>query len=160
LRNIYLSIISILYDNHRGYEGNQVGWLSAASISQTLSDTLQASTKYTLSLNVGRWENSPTTNYTVVLWAGGTPLGSISKALSTIPDNKFVEETITYTSPATVTAGQQLKIQISNGIDELDFDNIRLDATPVPVPPSLWLLGSGLVGLVVLRKKFTAFLKK
>jgi uncharacterized membrane protein len=27
-------------------------------------------------------------------------------------------------------------------------------ATPVPIPPSVWLLGSGLIGLVGLRRKF------
>jgi hypothetical protein len=32
--------------------------------------------------------------------------------------------------------------------------------TATPVPPSVWLLGSGLIGLVGLRRRFTAFLKK
>ena len=31
--------------------------------------------------------------------------------------------------------------------------------TPVPIPPTAFLLGSGLVGLVGLRKRFTVFLK-
>jgi hypothetical protein len=30
---------------------------------------------------------------------------------------------------------------------------VQLDATAVPLPPSLWLLGGGLVGLVLARKK-------
>lgn len=35
-----------------------------------------------------------------------------------------------------------------------------MTAAPVPVPPSVWLLGSGLIGLVGLRRRFTAFLKR
>lgn len=31
---------------------------------------------------------------------------------------------------------------------------------PVPIPPTVWLLGSGLIGLVGLRRRFMAFLKK
>ena len=30
----------------------------------------------------------------------------------------------------------------------------------VPIPPSVWLLGSGLIGLVGLRRKFTNYLKR
>ena len=34
------------------------------------------------------------------------------------------------------------------------------DVAPVPIPPSVWLLGSGLIGLVGLRRKFTNYLKR
>ena len=41
------------------------------------------------------------------------------------------------------------------------MDNFTFNETSaVPLPPTVWLLGSGLIGLVGLRKKFTAFLKK
>ena len=36
----------------------------------------------------------------------------------------------------------------------LAFDQVALDATAVPVPGAIWLLGSGLVCLVGFRKKF------
>ena len=32
--------------------------------------------------------------------------------------------------------------------------------TPVPIPPTVWLLGRGLLGLVGLRRKFTNYLEK
>ena len=38
--------------------------------------------------------------------------------------------------------------------------NISGDASPVPVPPSVWLFGSGLVGLVGIRRRLGAYLKK
>lgn len=37
---------------------------------------------------------------------------------------------------------------------EAYFDNITLAPTPVPIPPTVWLLGAGLVGLAGLRRKF------
>jgi hypothetical protein len=37
------------------------------------------------------------------------------------------------------------------GIDNINFDE---SAAPVPVPPSIWLLGSSLFGLIGIRRKF------
>jgi hypothetical protein len=39
----------------------------------------------------------------------------------------------------------------SNGV-AFEFDNVA--ATPVPIPGAVWLLGSGLLGLIGLRRKF------
>ena len=39
------------------------------------------------------------------------------------------------------------------GSEVFAFDNIRIDASPVPVPAAVWLLGSGLVGLIGVRRK-------
>ena len=54
--------------------GNQVAWSNGGTISQTLSATLQANTKYTLGAFVGRrfGENFP--GYNIQLLAGGNPL--------------------------------------------------------------------------------------
>jgi hypothetical protein len=38
--------------------------------------------------------------------------------------------------------------------EHLDIDNINGDHCAVPVPPTVWLLGSSLLGLVGFRKKF------
>ena len=35
----------------------------------------------------------------------------------------------------------------------LTFDDITYDTTPIPIPGAVWLLGSGLIGIVTLRKK-------
>ncbi len=34
------------------------------------------------------------------------------------------------------------------------FKDLKTTDSPVPIPPSVWLLGSGLIGLVGLRRKF------
>jgi hypothetical protein len=38
-------------------------------------------------------------------------------------------------------------------VEDFDFRIDQIEVTPVPVPAAVWLLGSGLFGLVGLRKK-------
>ena len=35
-----------------------------------------------------------------------------------------------------------------------NVDNIVLEANPVPIPGAVWLLGSGLIAMVGIRRKF------
>jgi hypothetical protein len=37
------------------------------------------------------------------------------------------------------------------------FDSIKLNVSPVPIPGTLWLLGSGIIGIVGIRRKFGRF---
>ena len=37
----------------------------------------------------------------------------------------------------------------------MECGNDMINSAPVPVPPAIWLLGSGLVGLLTVRRKFT-----
>jgi hypothetical protein len=70
-----------------------------------------------------------------------------------IPEGEFRTSTVTYTSPVSVTAGQSLGIRLVNlnVVDtstpnttvanlEVNFDNIRLDATVIPEPGSASLI--------------------
>lgn len=38
--------------------------------------------------------------------------------------------------------------------DDFEFTNLYLNYTPTPIPSALWLLGSGLIGIVGIRRKF------
>jgi len=69
------------------------------------------------------------------------------------------------------TAGPQWVAGNLASVDQLTFsttekwqfamDNFTFNETSaVPLPPSVWLLGSGLIGLVGLRRKFTNYLKR
>jgi hypothetical protein len=102
-----------------------------STISQTLSDTLQPNTTYTLSVDVGRRTGFTQEAYTISLSAGAALIASTSGAQNSLPAG-WTTVTATYTSPGSVTAGQALKIQITGNGPQTMFDNVRLDATAIP----------------------------
>jgi hypothetical protein len=56
-------------------------------------------------------------------------------------------------------AGWKLTIELregTTGADNLKISESILSGTysPVPVPPAVWLLGSGLIGLIALRRRY------
>ena len=75
--------------------------------------------------------------------------------------------TVTWNDPVEVYLGNgnYMTLDLSNasfgndwwqGPDGEDCINLTVTYTHVPVPAAVWLLGSGLVGLVGLRRKFSA----
>jgi hypothetical protein len=56
----------------------------------------------------------------------------------------------------TLAAGDVISFQTnasSGSVAHFVGVNLTIDAVPVPVPPAIWLFGSGLVGLIGLRRK-------
>lgn len=134
---------------------------------QTLSETLAANTRYTLSVEVGNIESGPTESgqffdlrgfpgYRIELWAGTTLLDSDTEGTdSPIGEGVFETRTLSFTTGATHAAlGDNLEIRLFNlnldpglpddggpALDlEVDFDDVSLDATIVPLPAAAWLL--------------------
>ncbi|GCA80541.1 PEP-CTERM sorting domain-containing protein [Microcystis aeruginosa] len=133
--------------------GSQTAYSNGGTISQTLTATLQANTQYTLGAFVGqRAGGQAFPGYSIELWAGTTLLasnGSVTPAVGT-----FAPVTVNYTSGSSVPLGQSLQIRLvslSTGTSpQTNFDQITLNATPIPTPePSaiLGLLGFGLLGI-------------
>ncbi|TRV45843.1 MAG: PEP-CTERM sorting domain-containing protein [Microcystis panniformis Mp_MB_F_20051200_S9] len=141
--------------------GNQIAWSNGGTISQTLSATLQANTRYTLGAFVGRRFSAIFAGYTIRLLAGNTLLSSISNTDSgpTPAQGTFAPVSFTYTSGDIVTPGQQLTIELftpSVTAGQTNFDLITLDAaSTIPEPSAiLGLLGFGLLGIASkLRQK-------
>jgi hypothetical protein len=136
--------------------GSQIAWSNGGTISQTLSDTLQANTVYTLSAFVGNRLGLNFPGYNIELLAGNTVLASNSGV--TPSDGTFAPVTFSYTSGISVTPGQQLEIRLTSlsGFQaQTNFDNITLDAASIPEPSAiLGLLGFGLLGIASkLRQK-------
>ncbi len=142
-------------------------------LTQVLSDTLQPNTQYTLQVEIGNIASGTSlggqsfnldgfSGYRVDLLAGGVVLASDDNSLfGTIPDGEFGTSTIVFTSGANVPASDNLEIRLVNlneidpafpGSDlEVDFDDVRLDATPVPTPTSLALFAASVPPLLFAR---------
>jgi hapalindole H/12-epi-hapalindole U/12-epi-fischerindole U synthase len=149
----------------------------AVSLSQPLTSTLQPNTVYTLSVEVGNIASGfgpPPSNqffdldgfpgYSVQLLAGGVVLAEDVDSLhNSIPEGTFATSTIQFSSGASHSQlGQALEIRLTNlniretlenpGI-EVDFDNVRLNATPVPGPSALTIALLGFSGFGMLSSR-------
>jgi len=154
------------------FEGS--GGQGEYGISQTLSDTLQANTQYTLQVEIGNIESATSLGgqffdldgfpgYRVDLLAGGVVIAQDDNSLfGSIPEGEFSTSTVNFaTGPAHPQLGQALEIRLVNlnQIDpaftdsdlEVDFDDVRLDATLVPSPSSFALFAASVPPLLFAR---------
>lgn len=144
---------------------------------QTLADTLQANTTYTLEVEIGNIASGVdvATNdynlngfpgYRVDLMAGGVVLASDNNSLAgLIAEGTFATSTVQFSTGASHDQlGQALGIRLVNlnvsDLDfpdadlEVDFDNVRLSAVPVPEPSSLVMFVLGLMGFFRTCRRF------
>ena len=133
-------------------DGFNTAWLNGGSATQTLPSVLTADTTLTLRVDVGDRRDNVFPGYSVALLAGNTVLGAESALL---PSDGFLTSTVSYTALAgNHLLGQPLKIRLTaNGI-QVNFDNVRLDVSPVPEPSSAAMLLAGLtlVGSLMRRR--------
>lgn len=151
-----------------------------AGLQQTLTATLQPDQRYTLQVDVGNIASGTSLpgssggagvffnlagfpGYRIDLLAGGQVLASDINTLGgLIPEGQFRTATLGFQSAHAGNAlfGQALAIRLVNlkqpGTPlapnvEVDFDNVRLDASPVPEPAAALLGLAGLALLLALR---------
>jgi hypothetical protein len=140
--------------------GRNVGWVyndveAVIGIQQTVPATVAAHTRYTLTVMVGDplpydifTEFAGFPGYRIELVAAAGPTETILAAdhnTLSIPEGTFAQSVVTYTSPAAgPVLGQSLTIRLiafpGTGT-EVDFDDVRLDATPVEPPGSFRISG-------------------
>ena len=145
-------------------DGLQVAYSNGggSNIAQVLSDVLTANTQYTLQVDIGDRIDTAFGGYTVDFLAGTTVLASDNNTLT--PNGGFLESTVTFFAPlGHANLGQALQIRLtSNGV-QTNFDNVRLDATPVRVSavpePATLCIWSGL-GLVLVGAAYRRRSKK
>lgn len=143
-----------------GGEGINYLYLNSGQTSQVLAATLQNNTQYDLTVAVARrLETSrlDVNDYYIRLLAGNTVIAELVNGDTTLlTAGVFTDQTISYTSSANdPLAGQALKIVLgrvgAHVSTRLGMDKVRLNATEIPEPATLSLLGLGLLG--ILRRK-------
>ncbi|MFK7909009.1 MAG: PEP-CTERM sorting domain-containing protein [Akkermansiaceae bacterium] len=130
--------------------------LAEAGLVQVISTPLENSKQYTLTVDVGNFAPSVGNSfdftgfpgYRVELLAGSTLIASDNNTL-TPAEGIFETSVVSFTTEAShANAGEALSIRLVNlngpGI-EVNFDNVRLDVSPVPEPSTV---GLGVMGLI------------
>lgn len=148
--------------------GNQSQFAGIESgLVQTLSATLQTNTRYTLTVEVGNMAPDTSPNnpfaftgfpgYRVDLLAGGQVIASDNNSLLPSEGTFLTSQFSLSIGASHVLAGQFLGIRLVNlnaapGI-EVNFDNVRLDATAIPEPATVAILfGVATLSLAVFRR--------
>ena len=140
---------------------------SPAGLEQTLSATLQPSSQYILTVNVGNIANDPTLphnqfqfagfpGYRIELLAGGSVIATDNNSL--LPgEGVFFTSILQFTSSSNVTPGQALGIRLINlnssvGL-EVNFDNVRLAFVPVPEANAVILCAMAALPALAFRRR-------
>lgn len=138
--------------------------IAEAGLQQILSSTLQLSTQYTLTVEVGNFSNADPgpfnftgfPGYRIDLYAGSTLIASDNNTLSPA-EGIFATSTISFTTGLShANAGQALGIRLVNlngSGTEVNFDNVRLDASPVPEPSTGVFAAIGMTCLLLKRHR-------
>jgi hapalindole H/12-epi-hapalindole U/12-epi-fischerindole U synthase len=159
-RNVGVVFLMDNANNQSQYAGIESGLV------QTLAATLQTNTRYTLTVEVGNMANDSSANnnafvftgfpgYRVDLLAGGQVIASDNNSLLPSEGTFLTSQFSLSIGASHVLAGQALGIRLVNlnaapGI-EVNFDNVRLDATAIPEPATVAsLFGAATLALAIL----------
>ena len=133
------------------FEGRNVAYSNTAILSQVLSDSLIAFTKYELSVVVGNRLDASFGGYTVQLLAGGVLLAQDENSLAPA-SGEYVTSVVEFETTGTnALIGQALEIRLGTlpgVLAQVNFDDVKLEAVSVPEPTSLVLLALGSLGLL------------
>jgi RHS repeat-associated protein len=114
-------------------DGQNIAYSNDAAISQLLSESLRANTRYVLTVAVGDRLDNAFTAFLIQLRAGGQVLASTANPLPL--NGTFRDVSVVFDTPSVhPMLGQPLEIRLSGGTG-VNWDNVRLTATEIFVPP-------------------------
>jgi hypothetical protein len=138
-------------------DGVNTAYSNGKSISQILQDVLTADMEYTLQVDLGKHQlDLPA--YKVQLYAGNLLLAEDNNSLAPT-DGQFLTATLSYTAlsgNSNLGAALEIRLVDASGISwtQINWDNVRLDATAVPEPSTITLFTmAGLIGGFVAWRK-------
>lgn len=150
------------WGHYAAHEGSKMMVVNGATTANTTLWSVSAPVTYGIYTFSG-WVINLTGNPTPVLefkvngskigtsFTGPTTVGNWTQYFWTWDSKDNQYQTVTLSLVDTELAG------IYN---DFAMDLIKFEGNAVPIPPTVWMLGLGLVGLVGLRRKFKAFLEK
>jgi hypothetical protein len=138
-------------------DGTNVAFSNGGVIYQTLSVTLAAADTYTLTVYVGHrngvWPTVtfPNLPYYIGIFTGDTFTGTnvLVADYEPVSEGQWKAVTLTYTPTSGDPIGEHLGIFLYSAGTQVDFDKVSLTRSfeVVPIPGSVFLLGTGLLGL-------------
>ena len=137
-------------------DGEQViylGYFGIAYVDQTLSETIQANSTYTLTGYVATLAGY-SAPYLISLRTGATELASIT---GTPSEGTFDPFALVFNSTGSAFVGQPLTIRLQSGADGSSaqdyFDGLELNRAAVPEPSTLVLVAVGGLVALISRKR-------
>jgi hypothetical protein len=132
-------------------DGVNTAYSNGGTIAQVLAAVLEANTVYSLQVALGNRPETPFPGYMVQLLAGGSVLTEDVGAVAP-PGQSFETSLINFQAAvADARVGEPLEIRlVSLGI-QTNFDLVQLEATVIPAPGALALLG--VAGLAACRRR-------
>ena len=136
-------------------DGENVGYANEPGnrLQQVLTEVLQPSSIYTLQVEIGRRLDVSFVGYRIQLWAGGVMLAE-ENAMAAPAAGEFETAVLELTTGANhPQLGEALEIVLLSQGTQTNFDDVRLDRSPVPPPapaiPSLGIVGIGILAAML-----------
>jgi hypothetical protein len=131
--------------------GTRVGWSNGGSLSQLTSETFQTGETYSLQVDIGWRLDNPFNGGEIAIFAGD-PTNIVGSTLLTAPIRGEFEQVAVIVSALDIAPfiGQQIGVLLDANANQVNFDNVALQA--MPLPAGVWLLLSALATLFGFRR--------